>query len=401
MRKFNVMILVSLVTIAFAAAIVMAGVTEIKVYTNENTMVYTKNATGEWIPSESGRGSYLGHPNLALEKVNAIVPYVHFHDDLWVTTDAAAGPYAENTEFSPGGDKRLSWHLGHEGPIDASATERITFWIKAEDELPLWMRTYCPTLPDGVDVEGPAIMIDGETIVRQDDFGFHYAASDKPWSGEWQFVSIPWTYFHLTAEDMELTDTGHSLGGLPWSWAGDLYWDSALDRHHGGPYFDESTLSRIAFEDKDGTETGTGDPRLELPLEFTYPWPAGRNPEAAIYSFDEIVLTLNEGTDVTDVDGNPSVMPLTYDLGNNYPNPFNPSTTISYGLPVSNQVLIEVYNTLGQKVRTLVDRYMTAGVYNTTWDATDDDGNFVPSGVYFYKMQSSHFKSVKKMILTK
>jgi len=101
------------------------------------------------------------------------------------------------------------------------------------------------------------------------------------------------------------------------------------------------------------------------------------------------------------VDGNPTVMPLTYELRNAYPNPFNPNTTVEYALPVSNQVLIEVYNTLGQKVRTLVDRYVTAGVYKATWDATDDNGNLVPAGLYFYKMQASHYNSVKKMILAK
>jgi hypothetical protein len=104
---------------------------------------------------------------------------------------------------------------------------------------------------------------------------------------------------------------------------------------------------------------------------------------------------------VVSVDGEKTVMPLTYELNNNYPNPFNLSTIINYGLPVSNHVLLEIYNTLGQKVRTLVDRYLKAGVYNTTWDATDDYGNVVPSGVYFYKMQASQYTSAKKMILLK
>jgi hypothetical protein len=198
---------------------------------------------------------------------------------------------------------------------------------------------------------------------------------------------------------MEETGAGHVTGGLPWSWAGDYVWESRTI-HHRGPYFDESTLRMIAFDTKDGSELGTGHEMHGI-TEFTYPWPEGKKPDAATYLIDEMVFCLNEGTDVTDVDGKQNVMPLTYDLGNNYPNPFNPSTTISYGLPVSNQVLIEVYNTLGQKVRTLADRFMNPGVYNTTWDATDDDGNFVPSGVYFYKMQSSHFTSVKKMTLTR
>jgi hypothetical protein len=202
---------------------------------------------------------------------------------------------------------------------------------------------------------------------------------------------------HLTADDMEASETDHSLGGIPWSWSGDRYWseEGAPDRHRGGPYFDEMLIKRIKFSDFDNVST------IKSPMNVAYPMPAGRMPYWSDFSFDEMVFTLNEGTGVTDVDGKASVMPLTYDMSANYPNPFNPSTTIEYAIPVSNHVSIEVLNELGAKVRTLVNRPMTAGTYQATWDATDDQGNKVPSGVYFYKMISSHYNSVQKMVLTK
>jgi|SaaInl7_150m_RNA_FD_contig_41_1199800_length_1422_multi_17_in_0_out_0_1 hypothetical protein len=397
MKKLTLIILVSLSIIVFTAAIVMAGVTELKLYTDENTTVYIKNAEGAYVPSPTGRGSHLGRTMEGLAHVNSHIISMFMHDSMYVHTDAAAGPYAFAFKMNPGGDRYCEMNMYPEY-LDVSSTERLTFWVKsAEGNLPLWMVIQNPKGADDINVTSPTIMIAGETIVRQDDFGFHEATALKPWSGEWQFVSIPLTYMHLTADDMEASETDHSLGGIPWSWSGDRYWseDGAPDRHRGGPYFDETVIKRIKFADFDNVST------IKSPMNVAYPMPAGRMPYWSDFSFDEVVFTLNEGTGVTDVNGKQNVMPLTYELDYNYPNPFNPSTTINYGLPVSNQVLIEVYNTLGQKVSTLVDRYMTAGVYNTTWDATDDDGNFVPSGVYFYKMQSSHFKSIKKMILTK
>lgn len=83
-------------------------------------------------------------------------------------------------------------------------------------------------------------------------------------------------------------------------------------------------------------------------------------------------------------------------LRQNYPNPFNPITVISYQLPVSGSVELFIYNILGQKVATLVSKKQPAGIYKMEWDASA-----LSSGVYFYKLSSSDFTSVKKMLLVK
>lgn len=104
----------------------------------------------------------------------------------------------------------------------------------------------------------------------------------------------------------------------------------------------------------------------------------------------------------SDVNGDKSsLMPLEYGLSNNYPNPFNPTTQIEYSIPTSNPVSIEVCNALGQKIKTLVNRTMSPGKYQAIWNGTDNVGNAVPSGVYYCQMKSSHFNSVKKMLLIK
>jgi len=93
--------------------------------------------------------------------------------------------------------------------------------------------------------------------------------------------------------------------------------------------------------------------------------------------------------------------PRQYVLENNYPNPFNPETKIGYYLPKTSKVTIEIYNTMGQKVRTLVNRTVPRGHHNVTWDGTDDSGSLVSSGIYFYSLKAGDVRITKRMTLLK
>jgi hypothetical protein len=106
------------------------------------------------------------------------------------------------------------------------------------------------------------------------------------------------------------------------------------------------------------------------------------------------VKDLNPGQDGPQV-------PDKYALGQNFPNPFNPSTTLSYSLKQAGHVTLNIYNILGQNVRTLVDEYQDAANYTKLWDGRDDSGNNVASGVYFYRIRSGDFTDIKKMVLMK
>jgi hypothetical protein len=88
-------------------------------------------------------------------------------------------------------------------------------------------------------------------------------------------------------------------------------------------------------------------------------------------------------------------------LENNYPNPFNPSTTIGYTLHKNTPVMIEVYNIKGQKVRTLVNEHLLAGNHTVTWNGKDQNEKEVSSGIYFYRMTTPEFTQTKKMMLIK
>lgn len=95
------------------------------------------------------------------------------------------------------------------------------------------------------------------------------------------------------------------------------------------------------------------------------------------------------------------ILPETYAMSQNTPNPFNPSTSIDFALPTAAKTKIEVFNILGQKVKTLVDEYLTAGNKRVEWDGTDDRGSAVASGIYLYKMTANDFTQTKKMMLMK
>lgn len=94
-------------------------------------------------------------------------------------------------------------------------------------------------------------------------------------------------------------------------------------------------------------------------------------------------------------------IPGSYSLAQNYPNPFNPSTEISFELPVRGDVRLDIYNLLGQNVRTLVNGSLEAGSHTITWDGRADNGTGVASGVYLYRLQSGSYSETKKMTLMK
>ncbi|MBN2425732.1 MAG: T9SS type A sorting domain-containing protein, partial [Calditrichaceae bacterium] len=101
----------------------------------------------------------------------------------------------------------------------------------------------------------------------------------------------------------------------------------------------------------------------------------------------------------TAIDGKSEVsgLPNSFNLSQNYPNPFNPKTTIKYQLPEASEVILTIYNTLGQKICTLVSEHQKMGKYKVEWNASG-----YASGVYFYKLKTNNgFSQTKKLIVLK
>ncbi|KAA3606533.1 MAG: T9SS C-terminal target domain-containing protein [Calditrichaeota bacterium] len=104
-------------------------------------------------------------------------------------------------------------------------------------------------------------------------------------------------------------------------------------------------------------------------------------------------------TDIEETENN--VIPLEFDLSQNFPNPFNPSTQINFTISENSFVKLNVYNVLGQKVKTLVNEQRKAGNFSTHWNGTNELGKQVSSGVYFYKLETSNgdVKSQKMLLI--
>ena len=94
-------------------------------------------------------------------------------------------------------------------------------------------------------------------------------------------------------------------------------------------------------------------------------------------------------------------LPNAFELGQNYPNPFNPTTTIEYRMAETAHATIKVYNMLGQVVKTLVNGTVPVGTHRIEWDATDDSGTAVSTGVYMYRMESGGVSAARTLVLMK
>ncbi|HUV36109.1 MAG TPA: T9SS type A sorting domain-containing protein [Patescibacteria group bacterium] len=107
------------------------------------------------------------------------------------------------------------------------------------------------------------------------------------------------------------------------------------------------------------------------------------------------------GTDVFLAERDSHLPRLTFLLEQNYPNPFNPTTRIAYSISEPGYVKLEIYNVLGQRIRTLVDDRLPAGRFVALWEGKDDRGNGVTSGVYFYRIKYGDMLEQRKMVLLK
>ncbi|MFC1564985.1 beta-propeller fold lactonase family protein [candidate division KSB1 bacterium] len=107
-------------------------------------------------------------------------------------------------------------------------------------------------------------------------------------------------------------------------------------------------------------------------------------------------FTITAGRDLIEED---PLIPDVFFLKQNYPNPFNPETIIEFGIPESGNVVLKIYNTLGQEVRTLVNKEHEAGVFKMRWDGTNNLGKRVASGVYIYRLSANNKTEIKKMLL--
>lgn len=142
----------------------------------------------------------------------------------------------------------------------------------------------------------------------------------------------------------------------------------------------------VTFSMVGGSDSGT-----ILDLRFSAMSTAG--------TFTNLLPLLNSKDGITAIDSPERTLPQIFHLMQNYPNPFNPETTIEFALPAPGHVKIQLYNMLGQRIRSLLDQHLEAGSMAVTWDGRDDDGVQAASGVYLYRFETSGFTATRRLLL--
>jgi hypothetical protein len=133
----------------------------------------------------------------------------------------------------------------------------------------------------------------------------------------------------------------------------------------------------------------------ELDWDFNYVW--------------DITSEINDGMPFLRPPGpvstcEPSLPNIIFNLYQNFPNPFNPYTSIQFSVGAelaTAHVMLEIFNIRGQRVRTLINEVKPSGLHKVVWDGRDDSGRSLGSGVYFYRMRSGDFAQTRRMVLLK
>jgi hypothetical protein len=187
--------------------------------------------------------------------------------------------------------------------------------------------------------------------------------------------------------------------GFTWTWHSQMFADG------GG--WNEVSSADSRFVLKDTSQDWTQYQRIiEVPdnsVQAVSVRPRAYPLWTGVAYYDD--FSLNGVDIVTSVKETPrpigELIPTEYQLLQNYPNPFNPATIITYDLPASGPVRLEVFNLVGQKVSTLVNEEQYAGKWTIKWNGTDDLGTAVASGVYFYRLATPDVVLSRKMLLLK
>jgi hypothetical protein len=176
-----------------------------------------------------------------------------------------------------------------------------------------------------------------------------------------------------------------------------MYW--------GDPESQTGWINRVGFDQRMMVSTGkfdleVGKPKIVLGAMVLARGTTSNNSVTVGKEYvNEIISSYNKNfADIpVSVKRDEDNLPLQFNLSQNYPNPFNPTTSIKYTVPSSEYVTLKIYDILGNEIATLVNEQKTAGRYEVEFNAIN-----LPSGVYFYRIQSSTgFVSTKKMLLIK
>ena len=237
----------------------------------------------------------------------------------------------------------------------------------------------------------------------------------EPGSGYWLSASADGMVYLSTSASLprttaELTANSLTINGMKLNFGVDITEDLAMSHSLPPKPFEGAFDVRFAGNTKIAEDAAVIDvmnSSNELTIEYSIVKDAGEH-MLWVLATDREEFVLN-GIGSVIVSGSVTSMtlnkvaevPETFGLSQNFPNPFNPVTNISFQVPEASDVTVAVYNMMGQKIADLVQANVPAGYHQVVWDSRNLQGESVSSGVYLYTITSGDYHAMKKMILMK
>ncbi|HBC47934.1 MAG TPA: hypothetical protein DCZ43_12870 [candidate division Zixibacteria bacterium] len=287
-----------------------------------------------------------------------------------ITTNTGRGGVRGHVELSNGGHNENVMVISSTGQ-HRTTPESGDFWIK---DIP----------PDSVDLFASAGGYFPDTII-----GLPVIANSSISGTDFNLIQCP-VPANLIASD--------TLSGRV-----EVSWDSVSSMLLAGYNLYRSRWEAGGFEKVNGTPLQVNHFNDLTALDsITYRYYITAVYSSGDWSTESFASNIDLGgiNSPTRTAGEPS-LPTEFFLSQNYPNPFNPTTIISYGLPNDCRVKVEVYNLLGQKIKTLVNGPEKAGIKSVVWDGRDTAGKAISSGVYFCHIDAGSYQASKKMLMLK
>lgn len=297
---------------------------------------------------------------------------------------------------------------GDEGVISVSGNSGVAMtWEISVDNQPTSGRdvkfTWLSDFDNGVD---PSSVI----VYRNTGSGWQYYAGPLDASGNPREVTVNVTGFSdwtVGSSNNELPVELTFFNGNFINNKVELKWATATEVNNYGFEIERNTLGSPPFEDFNNKPEEGGS--IWKRIGFVNGHGNSNSPKSYLFADDKVPYGKVEyRLKQIDFDGSfeySSIIKVNSDLINenklnqNYPNPFNPSTNISFALPRSSNVRLEIYNVIGQLVRTLLSQNMEAGYYEVSWDSKNNSGKKAAGGIYVYRLIANDFVQTRKMML--
>ncbi len=217
--------------------------------------------------------------------------------------------------------------------------------------------------------------------IKAIDISNNQNASETPASGYYAFRILRGK--GLIEGYVDLTDNDDD-SGVPVYLSGSLN-DTTYSDVNG--YYAFAELDTGTYDVRPAMDSYTSSPESVTDIAVNQDTTSNVN-----FTLDPIISGIGNGS---------AVKPATFALEQNFPNPFNPTTTIKYQLAEAGYVELDIFNAQGQKVRTLVSGFQNADFYTARWDGRNDSGQKVSSGIYIYRIKAGSFVKIRRMLLIK